>query len=501
MYKCEQTHRFKHSTSDLSRGRMYLSIITGYLLVTTTQATEDFSLILRDRQVKIYNANRIDLISVTLDKSILTTNLNDTLNKIKTFVPNFEQSDLERYYQFQIALLVDRIVASANQVALDLKFIELFTGLSETREEGGCQIKITTVNNNLIELLETSTNYAITVITARITKATFESSHGALNSLQQQINQIEKNTSRFHKLTYTMDRATSNSDIVYFLKSTECIPRNTNFLIKDSYCSNSECYIIINYVTVTHTLTKYSTIAYDNKSLCYPYLYYAKDEFYSAACEKCVPLRLPAKEDNCLKDLLDDPGAPIDHCNTCNNSLQLITGKFGTICQAEAYFQAIMTTPATDLQKQLTYDYIRSNDSKISFNIKSEFKLRPPVLILSTQPFVIRIHNKKYIFKGNSNKNLLKEGKLTIEQHLRLSQPNYDIFENIEIMDLVLPSSISTITLLMILILRYMCFKVKRRLTKRTLENKLQRIQTGARKNRTSKQLVSFLNEQPTRLS
>ena len=466
MYKYEFTEAIEYSTFYLSRGRMYRLIVTS-LLMTTIQATEDFSLILQDRQVKVYDSNKIDLISITLDKTILTTNINDTLNKIITdLVPNFEHSDLDKYSQFLIALLMDKIVASAKQVALDLKFIELFTGLSGIREKGRCQLKLSTVNNNLIELLQTSTDYAIKIIAAVITKANFEISHSMFTSFSQQMDQIAKNTSIYHKLSYAMDRAIFNSDIEYYLKSTKCIPKDTNFVYKNSYCAQEECYVIVNYVVLSNTLTKYRTISYENRSLCYPYLYFATDEFYSAACEKCVPTRLPVKEDNCLKGLLEDPLASIDHCNTCNNSLQLITGKFGTICQAEAYFQAIMTAPATDVQNQLTYDYIRSNDTTISFSIKSEFKLRPPVLILSTQPFVLKINNKKYIFKSNSDRNLLKEGKLTIEQRLRLSQPTYDIFENIEIMDLVLPSSLSTITLLMVLILSYMCFRVKKGLTK-----------------------------------
>ena len=96
---------------------------------------------------------------------------------------------------------MDKIVASAKQVALDLKFIELFTGLSGIREKGRCQLKLSTVNNNLIELLQTSTDYAIKIIAAVITKANFEISYSMFTSFSQQMDQIAKNTSIYHKLS------------------------------------------------------------------------------------------------------------------------------------------------------------------------------------------------------------------------------------------------------------------------------------------------------------
>ena len=88
----------------------------------------DFSLLLPVRQISFYNTVRVDKISVSIDKGILDTNINDTLSKLLSAKFNLQQSDLNDYETVLLARAEDKMVHTSQNIRNNLNLIKSFTG-------------------------------------------------------------------------------------------------------------------------------------------------------------------------------------------------------------------------------------------------------------------------------------------------------------------------------------------------------------------------------------
>ena len=479
---------------------MFQTIVALYLLTIRGKwaSPMDFSLLLPVRQISFYNTVRVDKISVSIDKSILDTNINDTLSKLLSAKFNLQQSDLNDYETVLLARAEDKMVRTSQNIRNNLNLIKSFTGRQTSLDLSRCNLELTTTDQSVFSLLDVSGDLFVKETATIPTTDKFRPIFLLLNNIQQQLETIHKNTTDFYQLALDLEGNDVRTRIKYLLKSSRCIDKSTPLYIKNSFCSTlteTRCYVDINYLEVDKETAKYTTIPYANKSLCYPSLYYSQDSFFTSECHPdCQLIPLPERENACLTGILEDPTGSLHNCKVCDNVIQWTTSTLGTICHSKAIFQPILNAANNIAAQQITYTYIGSNGTTLHFSAKTKVDIERPTLIQSAHPFLLTIRDKKYIFKPNSDNNILKESVITNSQLSQLNSPTSDFFNEGELTDLLIPSSISTVAIVLFLLTRFLCFRINKIIRKKSLEKKLLYIQKGERENKPSRQLTSFLS-------
>ena len=468
------------------------------LLLTPIWTYARFSFIIPDRQVNFFDSTRIDKLEIIFDTQILNSDLNNTLNKLVGLNIKYDNSDLNDLQKATLARTEDKILTESISIREKLNAIRDFRGIQMKTEDHQCKTMIQTVSTGFILLLEISIEITMKTV-ASLSADKYSETILTANTLFTHLSDVNKNLTTFHTALQTLQSNGNKADIKHLFRSSSCIDKTSSFIIKESYCTRSipqTCYVSLHYLSLTKTLTKYNTISYNNHSLCYPLLYRSQDSFMVSDCEEpdCPLKPLPPKENGCLQDLLEDPQASIHDCRICLNNVQLFTSKIGTLVSPPATFQAVIVSPPLDQTvKPQSYTYVHANGSIHTYDISSKIDIKTATSILSANTFMITIANKKYLFRANSRKNQLTESSVTSGQLEQLMNTGGDWFD-VEIWDLILPSSLSTLTICLLLLLKYFVSRLKKKQRRRALSQKLEKIQRGHKKNRESKQLIQFLN-------
>ena len=467
-------------------------------MLTPVWTCAKFSLILPERQVSFFDSTRIDKIELAFDRSILNSNLNNTLDKLVNINIQLDNSDLSNLQKATLARSEDKMLAESISIREKLKAIRDFRGTQMKTEGLHCQIMIQTVSTDFTILIEKSIDITVKV-TETLSSDRYSEIMLTANNLISQLSDVNKNLTSFYTALINLQNNGDKADIKNLLKTSPCLDESSYYMFRDSYCTKSApqmCYLSVHYLSLRQSLMKYNTISYKNFSLCYPLLYRSQESFMTSDCEQpdCPLKILPPTENGCLQDLLEDPQASIHGCKTCANNVQVFMSKIGTLVSPPATFQAvIISPPLAQTVKPQSYTYVRANGSVHTYDISSEIKIDIATTILSANTFVITIADKKYIFRANNRRNQLTESFVTSDQIEQLLNVEGDWFD-LDIWDLFLSSSLSTLTICSLLLLKCIFSRIKRQQRKKALSQKLEKIQRGHKKNRESKQLIQFLN-------
>ena len=445
---------------------------------------------------------RIDKIELAFDRSILNSNLNSTLDKLIGINIQYDNSDLTDLQKATLARTEDKILTEGISIRKKLNAIRDFRGQQMKPDGLYCQIMIQTVSTDFTILIEKSID-----VTLKITKTLSADRYSEImltaNNLISQLSDVNKNLTIFYTTLINLQHNGDKANIKNLLKTSPCLDESSYYIFRDSFCTKSTpqmCYVSVHYLNLKQMVMKYNTISYKNFSLCYPLLYRSQESFMTSDCEQpdCPLKILPPEENGCLLDLLEDPQASIHGCKTCPNNVQMFTSRIGTLVSPPATFQAVInSSPLDQTVKPQSYTYVRANGSVHTYDISSKIDIDIATTILSANTFVITIANKKYIFRANNRRNQLTESFVTSNQLEQLLDTEGDWFD-LDIWDLLISSSLSTVTICSLLQLKCIFSRIKRQQRRKALSRKLEKIQRGHKRNRESKQLVQFLNTSKT---